>query len=166
MKTRSSAIAIVGPGAIGCLFGALLTEAGHRVIMLDIRPGRAEKLNRDGIHVEDISGKRDVKVRATIRPSDVSDCDLVIIATKSYDTGAAVNSIARIIASATPVLTLQNGLGNVDLIAQAIGADSTIGGITSQSTTLVADGSIIHAGTGKTVIGTPSNRLTENLKRV
>ncbi len=166
MKTRSSAIAIVGPGAIGCLFGALLTEAGHRVIMLDIRPGRAEKLNRDGIHVEDISGKRDVKVRATIRPSDVSDCDLVIIATKSYDTGAAVNSIARIIASATPVLTLQNGLGNVDLIAQAIGADRTIGGITSRGATLVADGSIIHAGTGKTVIGTPSNRLTENLKRV
>ncbi|MBI5116189.1 2-dehydropantoate 2-reductase [Candidatus Poribacteria bacterium] len=166
MKTTLSTVAIVGPGAIGCLFGALIGGAGHSVIMLDIRPERAEKINRDGIRVEGISGRRTVKVKATARPADVSGCDVAVIATKSYDTEAAVRSVADVIGSRTPVLTLQNGLGNVELIAHAVGTERTIGGITSQGATLVADGSIVHAGAGKTVIGTPSGRLTENLKRV
>ena len=157
--------AIVGPGAIGCLFGALLQGAGHRVIMLDHDPERAEKIRRDGIHVEGISGTRDVKVEATARPSDVRDCDLVIIATKSYDTEKAVKSVAGVIGPSTPVMTLQNGIGNVELIQNAVGSDRTVGGITSQGATLVSAGSIIHAGAGKTVIGTPSNRLTDFVKR-
>jgi 2-dehydropantoate 2-reductase len=166
MTSANFSIAIVGPGAIGCLFGAMLREAGHRVTMLDIRPDRARKIDRDGIHVEGISSTRDVRVEATARPADVAGCELAIIATKSYDTEEAVNSIAGVIGPSTPVLTLQNGLGNVELISRAVGDERTIGGITSQGATLVADGSIVHAGAGKTVVGTPSNRLTDNLKRV
>jgi 2-dehydropantoate 2-reductase len=64
------------------------------------------------------------------------------------------------------VLTLQNGLGNVETITHAVGDERTIGGITSQGATLVDDGHIIHAGRGKTVIGTPKNRLTDNLALV
>jgi len=166
MTQTSSSIAVVGPGAIGCLFGAMLREAGHRVVMLDIHPERAEKINREGIHVRGISGERDVGVVATTRPADVADCELVIIATKTYDTREAVRSIAGVIGPSTPVTTLQNGLGNVELISGAVGAGRTIGGITSQGATLVANGSIIHAGTGKTVIGTPSGKTTGALERV
>ncbi|UCD58282.1 MAG: 2-dehydropantoate 2-reductase [Candidatus Hydrogenedentota bacterium] len=166
MTNTNSKIVVVGPGAIGCLVGAILKEAGHRVIMLDHHPERAEKINQDGIHLDGISGKREVEVRATARAADAAGCELAIIATKSYDTEAAVGSVAEFIGPATPVLTLQNGLGNVELISRAVGDERTIGGITSQGATLVAAGSIIHAGTGKTIIGTPSNRLTDNLKLV
>ena len=166
MTNPSSSIAIVGPGAIGCLFGGMLGEAGHRVVMLDIRPERAKKINRDGIHIRGISGERDVRVTATTRPADVADCELVIIATKSYDTAVAVKSIASVIASTTPVMPLQNGLGNVELISDAVGKERAIGGITSQGATLVADGSIIHAGAGKTVIAAPSGSATGAIERV
>ncbi|RJP73900.1 MAG: 2-dehydropantoate 2-reductase [Candidatus Abyssobacteria bacterium SURF_17] len=159
-------IAVVGPGAIGCLFGGLLKEAGHRVIMLDHRPERAESINRKGIHIEGISGTRDIAMKATANPSDVAGCDFALIATKSYDTGVAVNTISGVLRPSTPVMTLQNGLGNVELISRAVGDERTIGGITSQGATLLGDGSVRHAGAGKTVIGTPSNRLTENLRRV
>jgi 2-dehydropantoate 2-reductase len=156
-------IAIVGPGAVGCLFGAMFAEAGHHVTMLDKFAGRAEKINNDGIHIKGISGERRVRVSATARAADIAQCDLAVIATKSYDTEAAISGIAGVITDSTPVLTLQNGLGNVECISRAIGDERAIGGITSQGATLVGDGSIIHAGRGKTVIGTPSNRLTDNL---
>ncbi|GAB4332828.1 MAG: 2-dehydropantoate 2-reductase [Candidatus Abyssubacteria bacterium] len=159
----SHTITIVGPGAIGCLFAAMLKEAGHEVILLDHNPVRAEKIARGGIHIEGVSGTRDVAVSATARALDLPDSRLVIIATKSYDTEKALMSVAPVIGPSTPVLTLQNGLGNVELISRYVGDDRTIGGITSQGATLVSDGFIIHAGTGKTVIGTPSNRLTDKL---
>ncbi len=157
-------VLVVGSGAIGCLFGALLREAGHRVIMLDIDPARAEKIARDGIRLTGISGERTVEVEATNRVGDSADCDLAIIATKSYDTEAAVGAIVDALKRSTPVLTLQNGLGNVEALCKAVGADRTIGGITAQGATMVGDGSIVHAGKGKTVIGTPSNELTDSLR--
>ena len=166
MTNETRTITVVGPGAIGCLFGAMLKEAGHRVIMLDNQPQRAEKINRDGIQIKGISGERLVRVEATARPEAAAECDMAVIATKSYDTESAVESGANALGPATPILTLQNGLGNVEVISRAVGGERTIGGITSQGATLVDAGSIIHAGKGKTVIGTPSNRLTDNLKMV
>lgn len=166
MTTPKYSIVIVGPGAIGCLFGAMLREAGHQVTMLDRHVDRAGKINHDGIHITGISGERHVRVAATADPADCSSCDLAIIATKSYDTKDAVDSIADVIEASTPVLTLQNGIGNVELISRAVGKERTIGGITSQGATLVADGSIVHAGKGKTIIGTPPNILTDNLQLV
>lgn len=166
MTNETRTITIVGPGAIGCLFGAMLKEAGHRVIMLDNQPQRAEKISRDGIQIKGISGERLVRVEATARPEEAAECDMAVIATKSYDTESAVESVANALGPSTPILTLQNGLGNVEVISRAVGGERTIGGITSQGATLVDAGSIIHAGKGKTVIGTPSNRLTDNLEMV
>ncbi len=166
MIKSSHRIAIVGPGAIGCLFGALLREAGHQVIMLDNQADRASKIDRDGIHIKGISGSRVVRVTASSSPKDIADCELVILATKSYDTEVAVNTIAKTILPSTPVLTLQNGLGNVEIIRRVVGEKRTIGGITSHGATLVSPGSIIHAGAGKTIIGTPSNLETEHVRLV
>jgi 2-dehydropantoate 2-reductase len=165
MAQQTYTVVIVGPGAVGCLFGGILREAGHEVVMLDHEPARAEKIKRDGIHIEGISGNRNIRVRATARALDLPDSDLVIIATKSYDTEKAVLSVAGAIGPLTPVLTLQNGLGNVEMISRTVGADKTVGGITSQGANVIGPGSIIHAGTGKTVIGTPANRQTEYLEK-
>jgi 2-dehydropantoate 2-reductase len=166
MPEKAYDITVVGPGAIGCLFGAMLGEAGHRVTMLDIHAERAEKIDRDGIHVRGVSGERRVVVRATAHPPDVAGTELVIIATKSYDTAEAVAGIAGVVGASVPVLTLQNGLGNVEVIGNAVGEERAVGGITAQGATLVSAGSIIHAGTGRTVVGTPSNKLTDCVKLV
>ena len=163
MTDATYTVAVVGSGAVGCLFGAMLREAGHHVIMLDTNTERVEKIAAGGIHVTGNSGERTVKVEATATATDIAEFDVAIIATKAYDTAAAVNGVAGVLKKSTPVLTLQNGLGNVEVIRGAVGDDRTIGGITAQGATLVAAGSIIHAGRGKTVIGTPANTLTDNL---
>ena len=124
MTNAKRNVAIVGSGAIGCLFGAMLREAGHRVIMIDNQPDRAEKIASDGIHIKGISGERKVKVEASANPGDAEGCDLVVIATKSYDTETAIESVVAALGSSTPVLTLQNGLGNVETIARGTGSGS------------------------------------------
>jgi 2-dehydropantoate 2-reductase len=166
MTDTTHAIAVVGSGAVGCLFGAMLREAGHRVIMLDTNAERVETIASDGIHITGISGEKTVSVEATAKAGDIGECDVAVIATKSYDTADAVDGVAGVLKPSTPVLTLQNGLGNVEVIRDAVGDDRTIGGITAQGATLAAAGSIVHAGRGKTVIGTPANRLTDNLELV
>lgn len=165
MEKPTYTVIVVGPGAIGCLFGGILRESGQEVVLLDHDVARAKKIDQDGIHLEGVSGARTIKVRATARPADLPNADLVIIATKSYDTGKAVRDVAGAVGADTAVLTLQNGLGNVELIMGVVGAERTIGGITSQGANVVGPGSVIHAGTGKTVIGTPANRPTEYLEK-
>lgn len=165
MAQKTYTVVVVGPGAIGCLFGGLLREAGHDVVMLDHDPVRAEKIHREGIHIEGISGDRTIRVRAVARPADLPDSDLVIVATKSYDTEKGVLDVSDAVGPRTPVLTLQNGLGNVELISRTVGGDKTIGGITSQGANVIGPGAIIHAGTGKTIIGTPADRPTEYLEK-
>jgi len=146
-------IVIVGPGAMGCLFGAFLAKFGEDIYLLDRRDKRAEYINKNGIKVEGISGEFKIAVKATSNPSDIGECALVIICVKSYDTEAAIKSIKSIIKKDTLVLTLQNGVGNVEAISKIAGEEKTIGGVTSHGATLLGDGHIRHAGKGETVIG-------------
>jgi 2-dehydropantoate 2-reductase len=146
-------ITIVGPGALGCLVGASLVKAGEDIWFLDDRPDRAKKLNSSGIKVEGLSGDYSVKARATTEAKDIGVSDLVIICVKSYDTEEATKKAKSIIGDNTLVMTLQNGLGNVDAIAEIAGQEKVIGGVTSHGSTYLGDGHIRHAGRGETIIG-------------
>ena len=146
-------IVIVGPGAMGCLFAGFLAKSGQDVWILDKRPERAERLNREGIKIEGISGNHKVKVNATARPEDIKKPELVIICVKSYDTESAIKHIKPALTETTYIVTLQNGLGNVETIAEIAGENNVIGGITSNGATLLSDGHVRHAGKGETIIG-------------
>lgn len=146
-------ITIVGPGALGCLVGASLVRAGEDVWFLDNRPERAKKLSNSGIKVEGLSGDYNVKVKATADSKDIGASDLVIICVKSYDTEEAAKEAKPAIGDSTLVLTLQNGLGNVEAIVEIVGQEKVIGGVTSHGSTYLGDGHIRHAGRGETIIG-------------
>lgn len=146
-------IAIVGPGAMGCLFGGFLAKSGQELWLLDKRPGRVEAVQKEGIKIEGISGNHKVKVKATTKAKEIGPCELIIICVKSYDTEAAVKGLGPLISGETLVLTLQNGLGNVESIAEAVGEERVVGGVTSHGATLLGEGHVRHAGKGDTVIG-------------
>ena len=146
-------IAVVGPGAMGCLFAALLTEAGHRVWLLDRSAERARKIALSGIHIEGIGGPRTVRLEATGKACVIGAVDLAFIWTKAYDTESAVESARPVLAGHTEVISLQNGLGNVEAIARVVHPSRVIGGITSHGATLLGIGSVRHAGRGDTIIG-------------
>lgn len=146
-------IVVVGPGAMGCLFGGFLAKSGQDVTILDKNPDRANRIKKQGIEIEGVSGEHKIEINAISDTKGLADPDLIIISVKSYDTETAINSVKDIIGANTLILTLQNGIGNVETIAEVVGQEKIVAGITSQGATLLGDGHIRHAGKAETVIG-------------
>ncbi|MDY7031831.1 MAG: 2-dehydropantoate 2-reductase [Thermodesulfobacteriota bacterium] len=146
-------IIIVGPGAMGSLFACFLSEAGEDVWLLDKHQERVDKINKDGLIVEGISGGHKVFVNQTTQPEDIGEADLIIVCVKAYDTKRTASDILPLIGEDTSVLTVQNGFGNVEMIAKVVGQKKVIGGTTSQGATVLGMGHIRHAGKGDTTIG-------------
>lgn len=145
-------ITIVGPGALGCLVGASLVKSGEEVWFLDHDAERAKKLNSNGVKVEGLS-EFHVKARATCEAKETGVSDLVIVCVKSYDTEDAIREAKPAIGENTLVLTLQNGLGNEETIAEIAGQEKVIGGVTAHGATSLSDCAVRHAGKGETIIG-------------
>ncbi len=150
---------IFGAGAIGSLFGALLSVKND--VLLIGRREHMDAIEREGLKIEGIT-------EGIFHPKtkwDGSRYDVVILTTKAYDTRKAleeiVNKFGRL-----PVLSLQNGLKNEEIIAEIVGEEYAIGGITSHGATFLQEGKILHAGKGETVIGELNGRITERIKEI
>ena len=158
-------ISIIGPGAMGLLFGAFLAKSKADVHILDYNAKRAEHIKKHGIKVEGISNFSS-KVDITSIPKDIGTSDLAIVCVKSYDTEDAVKEAKEILQNNTQVLTLQNGVGNVQILDEAVGQDRVIGGVTNQGATVLGWGHIRHAGKGETVIGKKSKKVLGPIRDV
>ena len=146
-------IVVVGPGALGCLLAGLLSKKAE-VWLLDRDPARAERiLKNSGISSQGASGKWQAAIPATAKPADIGETDLVIICTKAYHTKEAILHAKPLITKTTAVLTLQNGLGNAEIISEVVGEDNVMVGSTQLGVTLVGEGRIEHTGDGETIIG-------------
>ena len=160
--------AIVGAGAMGSLFGALLSEAGNDVWLYDVWHEHVDAINRNGLQIEREGVTREARIPATTDPGKIDRTELVILFVKSTQTETA-SGIARQLADDTgSVLTLQNGMGNADIIAEYIDPERILAGTTSHGATLLEAGSIRHAGVGPTTLGAWSTTETgfENARRV
>jgi len=159
-------IAIVGPGAMGNLFAALLARKKEEIWLLDKDAERAKKIAKEGISVEGVAGSWHVDMRATADPKDIGSVDLAVICVKSYDTKRAIAHARPLIKEDTAVLTLQNGIGNIELLSEVVGEDKVLGGITNAGATLLDTGKVRYAGKGETVIGKLDGAITVELRRV
>lgn len=158
-------IVVVGPGALGCLFSGLLSRIGE-VWLLDHDPARAERiLNQGGIFCEGID-KWTAKVPVTANTQDIGTADLVILCTKSFHTGEALMHAKPVIGEHTAVLSVQNGIGNIELIENVVGKEKTFAGITHQAVILKGEGKIQHVFDGPTVIGSISETPSDDLKKI
>ena len=123
-------IAIIGVGAMGSVYAALLADQGrHEVIAIDTWDGHVEAINKHGLRVEGASGDRTVKIKAVKDAAGIQDVDLVIIATKDDGAAAAARTALSIAKAAAPILTIQNGLGSADKVADIVGAKRIMMGV-------------------------------------
>ena len=143
---------IVGPGAMGCLFAARLKKAGHDVTLFDHIEKRAALINKQGIKVEGILGEYTVRVPTVIGELP-SFPDAAAICVKANETRQASKDIESLIGPKSCVLTLQNGLGNMEILQEIFGKERTLGGVTAEGATLLGDGHVRHAGHGDTKFG-------------
>ena len=148
-------IVIIGAGAMGGLFAARLAAAGEDVSVVDVWAEHVETIRTQGLILETGEGEVRTKPAAVTRVEDLAACaaDLVIVFVKSGMTAAAARSAQTILGPVGRVLTLQNGLGNAEIIAEVFGADRVLAGTTAQGATLIGPGRIRHGGRGDTHIG-------------
>jgi len=114
-------IAIIGSGAIGGLFGARLSGSGADVMLFDVSRPLIEAITREGITIETPSGEKNTyAVKITDDITAIGEVDLVVICVKGYHTRSAVKSALPIIGKETQILSIQNGVGNIETIADTI----------------------------------------------
>ena len=159
-------IVIVGAGAMGGLFAARLGAAGETVSVVDIWQEHIDVINTQGLSLEAENGTIVAHPVAVTRIEDIPSADLIIIFVKSSMTGAAAQSALRIMGPAARVLTLQNGLGNAEIIAGVVGPERVLAGTTAQGATLLGPGHIRHGGKGDTHIGRLSGAADEFCREV
>jgi len=154
-------IVIVGAGAMGGLFAARLGAAGETVSVVDIWQEHIDAINTQGLSLEAENETIVAHPVAVTRIEDLPSADLVIIFVKSSMTEAAAQSALRIMGPTARVLTLQNGLGNAEIIAGVVGPERVLAGTTAQGATLLGPGRIRHGGKGDTHIGRLSGAADE-----
>ncbi|SHJ97595.1 ketopantoate reductase family protein [Paramaledivibacter caminithermalis] len=160
-------IAVLGAGAMGCLYGGLLAEGDNEVWLIDIWKEHVEKINKEGLKIQDKCGERIIKnINATIYPNKVGVVDLILVFVKSSSTDKALEGAKGIIGENTIILTLQNGLGNIEKIASVVAEKNIIAGTTAHGSTLLDLGKIVHAGKGLTVLGEINGKITDRVKKL
>jgi len=145
-------VGVIGPGAMGCLFGGLLALAGHEVWMLCRRTDQAGLLERQGVVVERDGVERRAAVRARADPRQAAPLDFALVLVKSHATTAAARTLLPALGPISWVLTLQNGLGNAEALAAVLGRERLLAGVTAQGATLLGPGRVRHAGFGPNAV--------------
>jgi 2-dehydropantoate 2-reductase len=161
-------IAIIGVGAMGSVYAALLADKGrHDVIAIDSWGAHVDSINAKGLRVEGASGDRTVKVKAVISGADVRDADLVIIATKDDGVTAAAKTALAIAKKDAPILTIQNGLGSADKVAEIVGSKRImIGVVGGFGASMKGPGHAHHNGMEFVRLGEMDGGMTPRLQSV
>jgi 2-dehydropantoate 2-reductase len=153
-------IVVVGPGALGCLIAGLLKSKTKEDVWLLGKAGDPTSRVKDGIiRIEGSGNSLASKVEIVTDANAIGPVDLAVISVKSYATEEACKSIKDIVGDKGHVLTLQNGLGNVQMLNDHFGPDRVIAGVTSHGATLMGPGHARHAGKGETTIGRSDGRV-------
>jgi 2-dehydropantoate 2-reductase len=148
-------VAIIGPGALGCLLAAKFKSMGEEVRLVDYRPERIDILNLRGIFLKTPNGM-ETAVKVTVGDAgSMGPVDLAILTVKAHQTKAAAQSLPPLLGAGGVALTLQNGLGNLEEMAQVLGPERLLGGASILGATKLGEGEVLLAGLGPTYVGPP-----------
>ncbi|ROQ93179.1 ketopantoate reductase family protein [Desulfosoma caldarium] len=162
-------VLVVGAGAMGCLLGARFAMAGAHVLLLDVDVLHVEAIQRHGLRLIELNGdEKIVPIEASFAPVPSKlGADLVLVMVKSYATGEALRLVhSQSITPGTVFLTLQNGLGNAEKLADLVGPERVLVGVTAQGATKEGPGVVRHGGVGPTFFGSFSGFTPPNLEKI
>lgn len=160
-------IAIVGCGAMGCVYAALLGKAGHDVWAIDTWKEHVDAIRANGLRLEGASGDTTARIHASTQADEAGVCDLVIIATKAMHVEAAATAARALIKPDTMVLSIQNGLGGPDTAARVLGKERVMVGVVGGfGASMRGPGHAHHNGWELVRLGELSGPVTSRLENV
>lgn len=153
-------IAVMGAGAVGCYFGAMLARAGHKVTLIG-RQAHVQAVQKNGLRLQTAKEDLHVPMEASTEVSAIQGADVVLFCVKSTDTETAAQQIQPYLTNDTLVLTLQNGVDNDERARTMLGDDaqspSVAAAVVYVATAMAGPGHVRHFGRGELVIA-PSAR--------
>ena len=160
-------ICFAGAGALGCAIGGTLAAGGAEVWLVDRNQAHVDAMRDSGLRMRIEDGEKNVKVNATTRFDDVGVADLIVVLVKSAATGEVVKAAGAAIGPNTIVMSLQNGMGHEDIIAEIVGRERVMAGKTYAGGVYLGPGYIISGTRGKeTVIGELDGAITPRAKAI
>jgi 2-dehydropantoate 2-reductase len=150
-STSFPRVAVVGAGAVGGYFGGMLARAGAHVVLIG-RQNHVDVWKRDGLVIDSIHFQERIAVEASTDFAAAQDAELVLFSVKSPDTEDTARQLARHIRSDALIVSLQNGVDNVERIRAAATLDP-IAAVVYVASSMPAPGCVQHAGRGDLVIG-------------
>jgi 2-dehydropantoate 2-reductase len=155
-------IAVIGAGAVGCLFGGRLHLTGQTVLLIHHKRSVAASIEKKGVSIRELSGKVvRVRIKTRTKLSAHDEPELVLITVKAYDTETVASLLKKSVKGNVPVLSLQNGLGNVEKLTRRLGSKSVIAGTTTEGALATGPGRVTHTGRGMTWIGEVNGEPSE-----
>ena len=151
MATMVRKVAVVGAGAVGSFYGAMLARAGHAVVLIG-RPAHVDAIRRDGLRLEMAGKSESLTIDASSEIAAAHGADLVLVSVKSTDTEAVARELAPALARDAVVVSLQNGVENADVIARHVAA-TVVPAVVYVATAMPAPGIVRHHGRGDLVVG-------------
>jgi 2-dehydropantoate 2-reductase len=160
-------IAVVGAGAMGSLFGGLLAENGHAVTLIDVNAAHLEAIQSHGLRLHTDQGHHHIRTLRACLPSQADESpDLLLVFTKTMHTASALAGVAHLIGPDTHVLSLQNGLGNVDVIQRQVARDRILIGVTTWPADLAGPGHVHSHGQGAVRLMSADGQMRPMLSEV
>jgi 2-dehydropantoate 2-reductase len=144
-------VAVFGAGAVGCYFGGVLARAGAPVTLIG-RPQHVEAINRDGLYLDTLHFQERVRLAATTDVHAVQGAAVVLLPVKTLDTETAARTLAPLLAPGAIVLSMQNGVDNVERIRSAAGIDA-LPTVVYVAVAMTGPGRVRHTGRGDLVVG-------------
>lgn len=146
-------IAVIGPGAMGMLFGSYLSQK-HDVTLVGTNPAKMQTITESGVTIREMDGsERTYHPRATAAAAALSPVDLVIVQVKASASEAALTKNQNLIGPRTILMTLQNGIGHDALLSRFAVRGQIVIGTTQQGSYKLGEASVCHSGLGKTFLG-------------
>jgi 2-dehydropantoate 2-reductase len=159
-------IAVIGAGNMGCVYGGNLARIGETVTMIDPWEEHIQAIQVKGLAMDGLHGRFTASVGAATDPASAPKADLALIMVNTYDTRNAAESAKTLLKDTGYVLTLQNGLGNIEILSKVLGKDRVMAGLSFHSGDLKAPGAVTHTNQGPTYLGEFNKTKTTRLRQL
>ncbi len=159
-------IAIIGSGAMGCLYGSYLARGKEDVWLYDPWEEHIAKIRTAGLSLVAADDEFAVRPRATTHVDEIGPVDLVIVCVKSSATPEAAMLAEMLLKPETTVLTVQNGMGNAEQLAEVVGKERVLVGTTLMGAVVLEPGLVMHSGLKNTHIASWTKGNKQRVKKV
>jgi 2-dehydropantoate 2-reductase len=154
---------VIGAGNMGCVYGGNLARIGQTVAFIDPWEEHVDRIRAAGLSLEGLTGEFTVRAEAAISATGIPPAEAALICVNAYSTADAARTAASVLKPDGFALSLQNGVGNVEILSKVLGPRRVLAGLSFHSGDLAGPGKVRHTNNGPTYLGELDRSRTDRL---